>query len=81
MTVLVDTANTAERARELAGALMVRAQQNPAFAQALESWGREVEALGDAVTGAGEVTNTISGGTQNTVVQARDIRGSINLGG
>ncbi|PAZ13623.1 hypothetical protein CLM62_23295 [Streptomyces sp. SA15] len=81
LTVLVDTANTAERARELAGALMVRAQQNPAFAQALESWGREVEALGDAVTGAGEVTNTISGGTQNTVVQARDIRGSINLGG
>ncbi|MFF1725006.1 hypothetical protein [Streptomyces sviceus] len=73
LTALDTAADDADRARELAQVLEERARQDPAFAQALEAWRREAEAWGDARTGAGNVHNTISGGTfQGPVVQARD---------
>ncbi|WLW53333.1 hypothetical protein [Streptomyces sp. YU58] len=72
-----------ERARHLAELLNRRAAQDPDFADALERWRREADDRtgNTAPAPAGDVHNVISGGTQNTVIQARDIHGSINLGG
>ncbi|MEV0636483.1 hypothetical protein AB0I77_16250 [Streptomyces sp. NPDC050619] len=81
LTALAQEADSAQRATELAEALALRARQDPAFAEALAAWRREAEALEGTRTGAGDVRNVISGGTQNTVIQARDVHGSINLGG
>lgn len=81
LTALVQVADSAERATELAEALALRARQDPAFAEALAAWRREAEALEGTRTGAGDVHNVISGGTQGTVIMARDVHGSINLGG
>lgn len=81
LTALVQAADSAERATELAEALALRARQDPAFAEALAAWRREAEALEGTRTGTGDVHNTISGGTQGTVIMARDVHGSINLGG
>jgi hypothetical protein len=81
LTALASAADSTERARELSETLTLRARQDPAFAQALMAWRREAEALDGTRTGAGDVHNEISGGTQGTVVQARDIGGSINFGG
>ncbi|MFB7916155.1 hypothetical protein [Streptomyces sp. NPDC056061] len=80
-TALAGAADSAERATALAEALALRARQDPAFAEALAAWRREAEALEGTRTGAGDVSNAVSGGTQGTVVQARDVHGSINLGG
>ncbi|MGW2649220.1 hypothetical protein ACWC2T_30945 [Streptomyces sp. NPDC001393] len=81
LTALAEAPDSAERAAELAEALARRARQDPAFGQALTAWRQEAEALEGTRTGSGDVHNTISGGTQSTVVQARDVHGSINLGG
>ncbi|WP_189313430.1 hypothetical protein [Streptomyces brasiliensis] len=81
LTALAEAPGSAERAAELAQVLARRARQDPAFAQALAVWRREAEALETTRVGAGDAHNTISGGTQSTVVQARDVHGSINLGG
>lgn len=72
-----------ERARQLAEVLNRRAEQDPDFADALDIWRREAADRTGATAPApvGDVHNVISGGTQNTVIQARDIHGSINLGG
>ncbi|MEV0172713.1 hypothetical protein AB0I00_16545 [Streptomyces sp. NPDC050803] len=82
LTALDGAADDAERARELAGVLALRASQDPAFAQALEAWRRDAEAAwSEARTGAGDTHNEISGGTFNgPVVQARDINGPMNFG-
>lgn len=81
LTALTEGADRADRAAELAEALAVRARQDPAFAEALAAWRREAEALEGTRGGKGDVSNVVSGGTQGTVVQARDVHGSINLGG
>ncbi|MBU6530147.1 hypothetical protein ACFUIW_29365 [Streptomyces sp. NPDC057245] len=81
LTALVQVADSTERARELAEALALRARQDPAFAEALAAWRREADALEGTRSGAGDVHNTVSGGTQDTVIMARDVHGSINLGG
>lgn len=86
LTSLADAADSPTRARELADVLALRARQDPAFAQALDTWRREAEALdGTAIgtqTGAGDVRNEVSGGTfQEPVVQARDINGPLRFGG
>lgn len=82
LTGLDTASDDAERARELAGVLAERARQDPAFAQALESWRRRAEEWHDARTGAGDVRNEISGGTfQGPVVMARDINGPLTFGG
>jgi hypothetical protein len=81
LTALAEAPDSSERAVELAQALALRARQDPAFAEALAAWRREAEALEGARTGAGDVRNVVSGGTQSTVIQARDVHGSINLGG
>lgn len=81
LTALVQAADSAERATELAEALALRARQDPAFAEALAAWRQEAEVLEGTRTGTGDVHNAISGGTQGTVIMARDVHGSINLGG
>ncbi|MFF2406920.1 hypothetical protein [Streptomyces sp. NPDC058092] len=81
LTALAEAADSAERATALAEVLALRARQDPAFAEALAAWRREAEALEGTRTGAGDVSNVISGGTQSNVVQARDVHGSINFGG
>ncbi|WEO94264.1 hypothetical protein A6P39_009680 [Streptomyces sp. FXJ1.172] len=81
LTALAEAPGDAQRAAELAGVLAHRARQDPAFAEALAAWRQAAEALEGARTGSGEVRNVVSGGTQNTVIQARDVHGSINLGG
>ena len=81
LTALVQVADSTERARELAEALALRARQDPAFAEALAAWRREADALEGTRSGAGDVHNTVSGCTQDTVIMARDVHGSINLGG
>ncbi|MEV0219252.1 hypothetical protein [Streptomyces sp. NPDC050704] len=78
---LTEAADSPTRARELTDVLALRAQQDPAFAQALDTWRREAEALDGTSTGAGDVHNEISGGTiQGAVVQARDINGPLHFG-
>ena len=61
---------------ELAGALAAAADLDPDFAADLRQW------LADAGPAGGDVTNVIGGSAQirGTVVQARDIHGSITLG-
>ncbi|WP_369226068.1 hypothetical protein AB5J52_35065 [Streptomyces sp. R39] len=84
LTALAEAPDSSERAVELARALALRARQDPAFAEALAAWRREAETLEGVEgtrTGAGDVRNVVSGGTQSTVIQARDVHGSINLGG
>lgn len=75
-----DTGNGA-RARELADALALRADQDPAFAQALTLWHREAERVhgGEGGRGGGDTHQEISGGTQHNVVFTRDVHGPINL--
>jgi hypothetical protein len=72
-----------ERAQRLAELLNQRAEQDADFADALDIWRRRAaDETGTAPPAApGDVHNEISGDTQGTVVQARDIHGSITLGG
>ncbi|MFJ8535671.1 hypothetical protein [Streptomyces sp. NPDC093591] len=62
LAALDAAADDAERARELAELLARRAGQDPAFAQALETWRHRAQAWDDGRTGAGDVHNEISGG-------------------
>nr|WP_231905738.1 hypothetical protein [Streptomyces davaonensis] len=85
LVALGRSADDADRARELANVLALRAAQDPAFAQALESWRQEAEAWDGArparPTGSGDVHNEISGGDfKGPVIQARDINGPLNFG-
>jgi hypothetical protein len=65
-----------ERVEELAGALAAAADLDPEFAADLRGWLDRAEQIG------GEVTNRIGGSAQvhGTVIQARDIHGSITFG-
>jgi hypothetical protein len=81
LTALAEEAGNAERAAELARALALRARQDPAFADALAAWRREAEGLEGTRSGSGDVTNTVSGGSQKTVFQARDVNGPVIFGG
>jgi len=79
---LGEASDSPTRARQLADVLELRARQDPAFAQALDTWRREAEALDSRPTGAGDVRNEISGGTfQGPVIQTRDINGPLHFGG
>ncbi|MFD9034013.1 hypothetical protein ACFVZW_23150 [Streptomyces sp. NPDC059567] len=80
LTALDEDTGNARRAHELAEALLLRARQDPAFAEALALWREEAERVqgGDA-RGGGDTRQEISGGTQKNVVIARDVHGPINL--
>lgn len=69
---------TEEQARTLAGALLDLMRTDPEFAAALRDWYGGV-----AQVGGGNVENVIQGDAhvRGPVVQARDIHGSISLGG
>ncbi|WP_052869421.1 hypothetical protein [Streptomyces niger] len=80
LTALDETSEDTQRAQELSQTLALRAQQDPAFAQALQAWRRQAEALPAIRTGSGDVHNQIPGTVYGTVVQARDINGPLNFG-
>jgi hypothetical protein len=66
-----------EKAMALAEALLARSAADPQFRAALDSWWDQAEPIR---TGAGDVKNTISGGTQHgPVLQGRDF-GNITFG-
>ncbi|WP_405536064.1 hypothetical protein OG787_21360 [Streptomyces sp. NBC_00075] len=78
---LGEASDSPTRARQLADVLALRVQQDPACAQALDTWRREAEALDGTPTGVGDIHNEISGGTfQGPVIQARDINGPLHFG-
>jgi hypothetical protein len=61
------------RAQELSLALSLRAQQDPRFAAALTQWRQQAQTLH---AGAGDTTNTVSGGEQHgPLLQGRDFSG------
>lgn len=64
-------------AQALLSALRQRAASDPDFDRALTSWAAQTQA---AHIRTGDVSNVVSGGTQGTVVQARDINGPITFG-
>ncbi|MGK5639741.1 hypothetical protein ACSNOK_15720 [Streptomyces sp. URMC 126] len=77
---LAEAPDDAERAAELALALARRAREDAAFARALAEWRRQAEALEGVRNRSGDVHNTVSGGTQTTVVQMRDVNGGLTVG-
>ena len=81
LTALAMGREDLERARQLAEALAVRAQQDPAFAQALQEWRHQAEAVGSLHAATGDIHNEISGGEiHGSAVQSRDINGSLHFG-
>ncbi|WP_329219448.1 hypothetical protein OG352_23160 [Streptomyces sp. NBC_01485] len=77
LTALAEDPGSAERARELAAALAARAEEDPGFAQRLEAWRQEAKAVW---TGAGDVSNELSGTAHGPVIMGRDFNGPVNLG-
>ncbi|MEU8651041.1 hypothetical protein [Streptomyces sp. NPDC048737] len=67
----------AGRARTLADALERRAAHDPDFARALRPW---LDTARAAAAEAGDVHNTVSGGSQGNVLQLRDLHGSVSFG-
>lgn len=70
LTGLEEHPDSAERARELANVLRLRAAQDPKFADALAQVRLAAEGHGGL---------WISGGTQGNVIHAQNIHGDINL--
>lgn len=81
LAALEEVSDSPSRARELSRALAERAEEDPGFARELAAWRRDAEARGGTGTGDGDVHNVISGGTQTTVVQTRDVHGNLHFGG
>ncbi|MFF0747101.1 hypothetical protein ACFYVL_42625 [Streptomyces sp. NPDC004111] len=67
------------RARDLVVALAARARADVDFAAALDQWHAQARRAVPA-TGAGDVTATVSGGSQGTVVTTRDVSGGLHVG-
>jgi hypothetical protein len=77
LTALAEEPGSAEHARGLAAALAARAERDPGFAQRLEAWRQEAKAVR---TGAGDVSNELSGTAHGPVIMGRDFSGPVNLG-
>lgn len=75
LTALEQAPQDPARAHALSTALAVRSALDPGFAAELRDWIRQAEAVVLVDNG---VHNTVSGGTQTTVVQGRDF-GSISF--
>ena len=70
LTALRESPGDQQRALRLAEALLARSGADAEFGQGLQSWWVQAEPLRDS---GGDVTNTISGGTQHgPVLQGRD---------
>jgi hypothetical protein len=79
LAALQHTPDDRQKALTLAEALLTRSRADEEFRQALESWWQEAEPI-RASLNIGNVTNTISGGTQQgPVLQGRDFS-NINFG-
>lgn len=80
LAALDEAADDVERARELANVLALRAAQDPAFAQALESWRGAAEACERTSTGPGDTSSKITGGDfKGPVIMGRDFNGPMNF--
>ena len=66
------------RAQALADVLQRRAAHDSDFARSLTAWLEEAKAVSS--TGFGDVHNTVSGGSQGSVLQVRDLHGSVTFG-
>lgn len=77
VAALAAAPHDAARAELLGVVLAARAARDPEFAQALEAWSRAAEQAAERAAG---VRNSVSGGTQSAVVQARDIHGGVHFG-
>ncbi|MFF5859584.1 hypothetical protein ACFY8B_28865 [Streptomyces sp. NPDC012751] len=81
LRALDEEPESVERARALARALTVRAEQEHEFGQRLRTWLREeAEPARDGRTGAGDVHSEVSGTVHGSVLMGRDFNGTINLG-
>jgi hypothetical protein len=81
LSALGEHTDDTARARELANVLVLRAEQDPAFARALEEWRGRAEQWHRATADSGEHRNEISGGEFNgPVIIARDINGPMTFG-
>ena len=70
LTALQQSPRDQQKAAELAQALLARADADAGFGQALQQWWEYAEPIRASL---GDVTNTISGGTQyGPVLQGRD---------
>lgn len=70
LTALRESPDDQRKALRLAEVLLDRSEADAEFGQGLQSWWVQAEPLRDS---AGDVTNTISGGTQHgPVLQGRD---------
>jgi len=70
LTALRQAPDDQRKALRLAEVLLARSEADAEFGQGLQDWWAEAEPLRDS---AGDVTNTISGGTQHgPVLQGRD---------
>lgn len=67
------------RAQLLASALAARAGVDAGFAAALDAWHRQAQQAVTS-TGAGDVSASVSGGSQGTVVTTRDVTGGVHFG-
>ena len=77
LTALRESPDDRQKAVELAEVLLARSGADAEFGQGLQSWWVQAEPLRD---GSGDVTNTISGGTQHgPVLQGRDF-GKVTFG-
>lgn len=73
LTALRESPDDRQKALRLAEALLARSEADAEFGQGLRNWWVQAEPLRDS---AGDVTNTISGGTQHgPVLQGRDFTG------
>jgi hypothetical protein len=73
-----------QKALALAELLLARANADDSFKQALANWWKQAEPSRTSIsnsTNIGDVTSTISGGTQyGPVLQARDLSGNLTFG-
>ena len=70
MLALQESPADRQKAVALAEVLLARAETDPWFGQALQEWWKQAEPVRDKI---GDVTNTVSGGTQyGPVLQGRD---------
>jgi hypothetical protein len=77
LTALRESPDDRQKALRLAEALLARSEADAEFGQGLQNWWVQAEPLRDS---AGDVTNTISGGTQHgPVLQGRDF-GKLTFG-
>jgi hypothetical protein len=79
LTALAQEPADERRAQLLASALTLRAGMDAGFAAALDAWHQQAQQAVTS-TGSGDVSASISGGSQGTIVTTRDVTGGLHFG-